>query len=169
MVVLIKGCGKNLISERQFFSRCLLKIAKQITVLSGICTLQLYYINAHSVKILSKSEMVERGICQRFVDLTRNDSLFNYIINCKITFWMFKFLNNYTTYMQIIVEVLGVGSTCFELLYRLQKGFDMKFHQRSLTSSGACSRSAVRFEGGVGQLNGSRSCQEQERVVCCHQ
>src|SRR6218665_3221177 len=33
----------------------------------------LKYINAHSVKILSKSVMVELEICQKFVDLTRND------------------------------------------------------------------------------------------------
>ena len=43
MVMLIKSCGKNLISEQKFFSRCILKTAKRLTILSGICTLQLHY------------------------------------------------------------------------------------------------------------------------------
>src|SRR6218665_1758686 len=43
MAVLIKGCGENVISEQKIFSRCILKTAKKLMTLFGICTLPLHY------------------------------------------------------------------------------------------------------------------------------
>src|SRR6218665_2115860 len=37
MVIVIKGCGKNLISEEQFFSSCILTTATDSTTPSGVC------------------------------------------------------------------------------------------------------------------------------------
>ena len=43
IVVLIKGCWNNLISDKYFFSSCVLKIGKTTMTLSGACTLLLHY------------------------------------------------------------------------------------------------------------------------------